>query len=408
MRILMLSQSYLPVLGGLQTVAHSLACHLIRQGHDIQVVSNRYPRHLASREMLEGVPVRRWAFLDPQLKQLPHRPSHFLAAMYLHCRNRIRLNHLVRAFRPDTINVHFPDVQIPAVLRLRRNFQFRLVVSLHGHDVERFGKTAPRESNPKTPPNSKGLSDILKQADSVTACSRHLLEEAIQLEPTVVRKGIAISNGIDPSRFAERASHEHPRPYIFAFGRLTHKKGFDLLLQALGRLGAASLSADLILAGTGEEQVPLQAQATRLGLEERVHFFGRATPGEIVRLLNGSRFVVVPSRSEPFGIVALEALAAGRPILATRVGGLQDFLSDVCKSAHTGHHNDSAEPELTSSASRPSVKMVEPTVDSLEQGLREWLSPEYKPVGDPLKREHVLEEYSWIHVAQRYAQVFAG
>src|SRR5262249_6683038 len=136
--------------------------------------------------------------------------------------------------------------------------------------------------------------------------------------------------------------YPHRRSYILAFGRLIYKKGFDLLLTAFAQIAPRYQEVDLILAGEGEERDALRAQAQQSGLEGRVHFFGRATPEEVVRLLNGCLFVAVPSRIEPFGIVALEALAAGKRVLATRVGGLGELLIHIRASTHSLQGTSSA------------------------------------------------------------------
>jgi glycosyltransferase involved in cell wall biosynthesis len=168
------------------------------------------------------------------------------------------------------------------------------------------------------------LRRMLRSADAVTACSHYLLNRAVILEPSISGKATVIHNGVEPSRFLEHAPHRHASPYVFAYGRHTHKKGFDLLLQAFAGVARRVPEVDLIVAGSGEETEALRKLCTVLGLEERVVFHGRATPEEIVRLLNGCRLAVIPSREEPFGIAAVEALFSGRPLVATRVGGLPE------------------------------------------------------------------------------------
>jgi D-inositol-3-phosphate glycosyltransferase len=106
---------------------------------------------------------------------------------------------------------------------------------------------------------------------------------------------------------------------------LTYKKGFDVLIEAFAK-NQSQADPDLIIAGGGEEYDALRSQVERLGLNGSIHFFGEASKRDVVKLLNGCLNVVVPSRSEPFGIVALEGLAAGKPVLATRVGGLPELL----------------------------------------------------------------------------------
>lgn len=357
----------------------------------MRVVTNRYPRSLPAREIVDGVPVYRLLLLSPNINNIRRkRPDLFLASFYFYPQSSWRLRNLMRSFRPEVVNVHFPDHQIPFVLALRRQFEFRLVVSLHGHDVERFGKTSVA---------MKPLQSILREADAVTACSQHLLDEAIRVEPSIEAKAQVIHNGVDPERFADKSFHFHPRSYVFAFGRLTHKKGFDMLLEAFAQAEAAVQGSDLIIAGEGEEWNALCRQARRLGLTGRVHLRGRATPEEVVRLLNGSLFVVVPSRSEPFGIVALEALAAGKPLLATTTGGLAEFLTEFSDDKLKSEHSKNSLFEST-----PVVTLVEPTVDELAKGLRQMFELPLVD-SDGTVDYRIADKYSWEEVTRCYESV---
>lgn len=330
MRILLMPSSYPPVLGGLQTMVHTLGQYLVQEGHEVQVVTNCYPRYLPSREMLEGVLVHRWLFLTPDIEHLHRRrPDLLLASFYFYPTTLFHLFRLMRVFRPEVVNVHFPLHQIPFVLWLRQRFKFRLVVSLHGDEIERY---FVQDSMPNIQPlrrrSRNRIVQILREADAVTACSKYLLNKATQLEPSVVQKGNVIHNGVAPEQFQDKTPYHHSKPYILTFGRLTYEKGFDILLDAFAEVASKHPTVDLILAGQGEEKKALQEQVHRLGLDGQAHFFGRASPKEVVQLLNGCQFVVVPSRWETFGIVLLEAMASGKPVIATRSGGPEEIIED--------------------------------------------------------------------------------
>jgi glycogen(starch) synthase len=405
MKVLLLPASYPPVLGGLQTAVHAVARELVLAGHTVRVVTNRYPRALPAEEVIDGVPVQRWQQLEPwSCLFRSKRLDLFLASLVYYPATLARLRALLRSYRPDVVNVHFPDPQIPFVLSLRRRFPFRLVVSLHGHDVERF-VADEAGAGQKLPAAARPLQSLLHEADAVTACSRHLLEEAARLEPSVLSKGIALYNGIDASRFQDRTPYPHPRPYVLALGRLTRKKGFDLLLEAFALATAGSPSVDLILAGEGEERLTLEALGRRLGLGGRVLFFGRATSDQVVHLLNGCLFLAVPSRLEPFGIVALEALAAGKPVLATRVGGMGQFLTELSP-------NLLPAPPGVSMQDPPGgyhlITLVSPQSESLAEGLERLLSAKVAAPGGTRICTMVQKEYSWTSVANRYARVLSG
>lgn len=383
MRILMMTASYPPVLGGLQTATHALARYLIAQGHQVLVVASRYPRILPRHETLDGVVVQRELFLTPQAAGLSRRPDLLLGSLLYYPLTLLRLRRLVRTFRPQVLNVHFPDTQIPFALWLRQRFCFQLVVSLHGDDVLRWFRDdrciAADADNRQL---SSGLRALLREADVVTACSQYLLGRALALEPSVADKGLSIYNGIDPARFADHSAYSHPRPYILACGRLTRKKGFDLLLEAFAALANRSPSVDLILAGDGEQRAALAEQTRQLGIERRVLFFGHASQRDIVRLLNGCALLAVPSREEPFGIVALEGMAAGKPVLATSVGGVPEILP------------------------APPNQLVPPSVEGLRQGLAVFLEHLDLFALSAQANRARANSYTWGHSAAIYTQLF--
>ncbi|HEV7503815.1 MAG TPA: glycosyltransferase family 4 protein [Thermoanaerobaculia bacterium] len=110
-------------------------------------------------------------------------------------------------------------------------------------------------------------------------------------------------------------------------GRLVSDKGMDTLLEALGLLAMRGLDVRLTVVGDGPERPALEAQARALGSTGRVRFLGARHGEEIVRLLNGHRILVVPSRyDEPFGIVALEGIACGCLVVGSRGGGLKEAI----------------------------------------------------------------------------------
>lgn len=422
MRILLMPAAYAPVLGGLETAAHALARHLTAQGHEAMVLTNRYPRTLKALETIDGIQVRRKLFLRPCLADLRNRRLDlWLASLYYYPATLRYVQRLVDAFCPDVVNVHFPDAQIPFVSRLRRKRAFKLVVSLHGHEILRwFGAENGRAGDGRLAASAANralqeLRMILKGADAVTACSRYLLDKAIALEPAVAGKGHVIHNGIDLERFEDKTPFAHPRPYVLAFGRLTYKKGFDLLLRAFARVAPAHPEVDLIVAGEGEEREALRAARRDLGLEGRVLFPGRADSAEVVRLLNGCLFVVVPSRSEPFGLTALEALAAGKPVLATRVGGMPEFLGEEESLKPRGENRlPQVRGPAATSFSTPTTEagqrtmLVEPTAAALSEGLRRWLALRAEFASHQEPDRCWPSCHTWAAVAERYLEVYNG
>ncbi len=113
---------------------------------------------------------------------------------------------------------------------------------------------------------------------------------------------------------------------IVGVGRLVRKKGFDLLLQAVAANRNDNLEVTLVLAGSGPESTPLKRLSRELKLEDIVTFVG--WQDDIQKCLKQADVFVLSSRDEPFGIVCLEAMALGIPIVATRTDGPCEFLDD--------------------------------------------------------------------------------
>ena len=112
---------------------------------------------------------------------------------------------------------------------------------------------------------------------------------------------------------------------IFAAGRFVEKKGFSILLEALAELKACDINFSLKIAGDGQESHALRALSTELGINKNVQFLGRRN--DVPSLLKNADLFVLPSLREPFGIIVLEAMAMGTPIIATRCEGPLEILT---------------------------------------------------------------------------------
>jgi glycogen(starch) synthase len=167
--------------------------------------------------------------------------------------------------------------------------------------------------------------NLVHQSDAVAACSRYL---ARKVEEVFDCKDVTpVYNGVDLSRYEVATADKEicDFPYIFAFGRLERVKGFNLLIDAFAKVRCQD-NLKLLIAGSGTLHDELQEQIAQLHLQDRVKLIGRKSPDEIVQLTKQAKAIVIPSFREPFGIVALEAIAAKRPIVATNAGGLPEVM----------------------------------------------------------------------------------
>jgi len=319
MRVLLVAARYLPHRGGLETVVHEVATWLTSQGHQVMIVTNRFPRTLAAREEIDGIPIRRLLFIYPEPRYLRSKKiGLWLVSFPIFPATLFQLMTIIRRFKPDVVNLHYVGNSAPFVLLLRRMFHFPLVVSLHGSDVF---------AEPKQSRLHRGIFGLmLINADETTACSQILLDEALDMVPEIAEKARVIHNGVNAALFLNAPEYQSERPYLFAAGRLSHTKGFDILIAAFERIANQRADLDLLIAGEGTERALLETQIQHASLTHRITLMGVARPEQVASLMRGAHAVLIPSRHEAFGIVALEAMAAGRPIIAHRVGGLVEAL----------------------------------------------------------------------------------
>jgi len=157
------------------------------------------------------------------------------------------------------------------------------------------------------------------------------------VEPVTGRRngGVVIPNPVDVSavdRALEAGPELRPAPrssisVIGTVARLVPLKGVDVLLEAFVR-SRSRASTELWIVGDGDAGPALRRQAHDLGVADRVRWFGSVSWEHAVRLLSAMDVVVVPSRTEGFGLVAAEAMACRRPVIASNVGGLPEVVAD--------------------------------------------------------------------------------
>lgn len=170
---------------------------------------------------------------------------------------------------------------------------------------------------------------LLHNADGVTACSQYVLDDAKKRFDFESPLEKVVFNGVDLSESKLKSSDEPMKKrFILGIGRLVTNKGFDFLLRAFSRLAEVRDDVDLVLAGDGVARADLESLSKELNITERVHFVGRKDRAEVAALFAQCMFFVLPSPVEPFGIVCLEAMRAGKPTIATNTGGPPEFIQE--------------------------------------------------------------------------------
>jgi glycosyltransferase involved in cell wall biosynthesis len=275
MKILLFARNFLPNIGGVESATDSIARALVRRGHEVTVVTR------TASTLVDRLPY-----------SLIRRPS------------AIRLSTIVR----DCDICFHNNISLRAAWPLL--FAPRPWVIVH-HIYLRQG------------------SGGLKPADRV---KRMVLRWARSIAvSTAVARDLPVAAEVIPSAYRDdvfRLTNHGERSCDLVFlGRLIPEKGASLLISALGRLRQRGLRPRLRVIGSGPEEPRLRREVELHGLQSQIDFVGSCEGEKLVALLNDCRILVVPSLwAEPFGIVALEAIACGCAVVGSADGGLPDAI----------------------------------------------------------------------------------
>jgi glycogen(starch) synthase len=236
-------------------------------------------------------------------------------------------------WRPDVVHAHDWLVAHPAIA-LADVLAVPLVATIHATEAGRY---AGWLSSPLSRQVHSAEWWLAHRADALITCSAAMRAEVAGLYDLDPARISVRHNGIAPRRWrADAARMREVReryapgdgPVLLYFGRLEYEKGVQDLIAALPRIRRAHPGTRLLVAGTGTAADQLEAAARTHRVRRSVTFTGRLTDADLAAALRAADAVVLPSRYEPFGIVALEAAAAGAPLVASTAGGLGEVVLD--------------------------------------------------------------------------------
>jgi teichuronic acid biosynthesis glycosyltransferase TuaC len=225
----------------------------------------------------------------------------------------------------------------------------------------------------------------------VITVSSSLRRALIQGHGIEAEKLTVIPNGVDVTRFAPTPQGEArvrlglrvEGSKLIYVGAITEAKGIAYLLRAIHRLRhTPAWPVELILVGEGEYDRAARALAVELGIADAVTYTGKRPNDEIPLWMNASDILVLPSLSEGFGVVLVEAMACGKPVVATTCGGPEDIVT-------------------------PQTGLLVPPADdaALSEALLEVLSDGERFQPQAIRR-HALETYSYDHITSRIMEVY--
>lgn len=323
MQILFCNYEYPPIGGGGGVVMAAMASELARRGHDVTVLTSR-AFGLPPDNVEDGVRVVRVPVFFRRQLACANMPS-MAAYLPMGAWRGLRLG---RQKQFDVINTHFVVPSGPLGDWLSRRLQIPNVLSVHGGDLYDPSKpSSPHRHGFLRAP----IANLLTRADAVVAQSRDTASNVRKIygveRPTeLVPLGIARP----PARvYANRAAFGIPEnAFVMAtVGRVVTRKATPQLVQVLAE--ARHRDMYLLIVGDGPDAVEVQRAASELGVSDRVKMLGHVTERQKHAALCMSDIFVSTSQHEGFGLVFLEAMAFGLPVVCYDRGGQIDFLSNT-------------------------------------------------------------------------------
>ena len=349
MRIFMLSWEYPPrIIGGLARHVEGLSKSLAAIGNEVHVVTLDFPG--TQLEERTGS-----LFIHRVKVEVPAPTFHSWVLLFNHFFEK-RVGQLANEFgAPDILHIH-DWLTVSAGVASKHLLRVPLVMTFHSTESSRSSSSSSPESA-----MVQGLEWWGSyEAASVIAVSGWMGSEVVaqfKLPPGKVQE---IPNGVDVEKFSKPVNVEATRSkwkvlpgerLITAVGRLTSQKGFDDLIRAYPEIRRSVPSSRLLVMGDGYMRSELESLAETERVRGTTTFAGFVSDADLIDAIKSSDVVAVPSRFEPFGIIALEAMAGGAPVVVSRVGGLAEIVED-------GVDGLEVDPNSPSSLAKAAVRLL--------------------------------------------------
>ena len=287
-------------LAGTEIATYNLADHLTQRGHEVHVITS-HDAGLPELSKEKGFYIHRIAW--PKI--------HIIGIITFWA----KICMIIQKIKPDIVHAQSLPTGIPA-WAAKKHLKIPYVVWGQGSDIYLPGSFIRMVS--KT---------ILKNADAVLALTENMKQRMLEI---CNRDISVVPNGIGLERFnttSGRKKEGNSKTIIFV-GRLHPVKGVSYLIEAMAIVQREIPDAKLILVGDGVERSRLEGLSKKLDLNGCIQFVGQVQQERIPTLLQQADLFALPSLSEGFPVVILEAMATGLPIVATNVGGIPDILEE--------------------------------------------------------------------------------
>src|SRR6267143_1987116 len=313
MRILHLNPYFFPYNGGIERIIWGTSKELLKKGHEMHVLTSQLPGTLAE-EKVDGIHVRR---LESKFYDLANYNPPFLSTK--------GLEEAIRDISPDVIDFYYrwaPDYTRSAK-KVRKDIPVVFTFA------NTFGEGEGLEGRISYISDSI-FKYFVRQCDLII-CISEFIRHDLKSRKIAPEKLRMVYPGIDPTPDAElkrlRAAQGRPQgPYAVFTGRIVRTKGLNVLIETIRDIKAP---LTFYLLGDGPEVQNLKDEARDFGVEGRVKFMGYTEESRKRELIAQADLMVHPATFESFGVILLEALDLGCPVVSTLVGGIPEVVGDA-------------------------------------------------------------------------------
>jgi glycogen synthase len=382
--VMMLSWEYPPrVIGGISPHVYFLSKHLAKQDVKVYVVTCDFP-DTPSHEVIDGVEVYR---IDSYKNPAPDFAS-WVYLMNLNMQKETAALAKKIGGKIDLFHAH-DWLVADAGIGLKHIFRKPLLATMHSTEMGR--RDGLHTTTEKMIHETEAW--LTYEAWRVVCCSEYMISHVKWAFGLPNDKLIMIPNGVNTQSYNEiewdhadfRSKYALPQEKIVLFvGRLVYEKGIHILINAVPKV-LAKVNAKFIIVGSGYMKEQLLSIVRSMGLEHKVFFEGFVDEAKLLRLQKCADVSVVPSLFEPFGIVALEAMAAKSPVVVSDTGGLSEIV----------------EHDITG------VKVFPNNPDSLAWGITKiLLDDNYRKNIRENAYKKIQEKYDWEKIAQQTKKLY--
>ena len=303
MKIAMVGQ-FPPHVGGVGVHIHTLSKELIKQGHEVYVIT--YPH--SELKDIDGIHVIGTTGLNiPGIRGLMFKRNAKKA-----------LNNLLKDVDIDIIHGHYLFPAGAAACEVGSKHKIKTYVTAHGSDMfEMYKKQSFMRPT---------IKKVLKKADVVFAVSNALKQEILATGVDGIdAKTRLYWNSVDIDKFSadnENLLENHGKPIVLFVGNIIKRKNVNLILEAKKQ---SSQDFELVVVGDGPLKKDLESKVENENISD-VRFLGSRS--DVENIIPGCDVLVLPSFSESFGLVLIEALACGKPVIGSNVGGISEIITD--------------------------------------------------------------------------------